>query len=85
MLERFGGGAFIFIFIRAIRVTDGVFCSQGAGGGDDYTETVGDVWARAGSGGSGRGGRFKKLNVLLASDAGFDLSEHSCGLICANA
>ena len=52
---------------------------------DDYTETVGDVWARAGSGGSGRGGRFKKLNVLLASDAGFDLSEHSCGLICANA
>ena len=70
---------------RAIRLTDGVFCSQGAGGGDDYTETVGDVWARAGSGGSGRGGRFKKLNVLLASDAGFDLSEHSCGLICANA
>ena len=84
-MERFGRGAFIFIFIRAIRLTDGVFCSQGAGGGDDYTETVGDVWARAGSGGSGRGGRFKKLNVLLASDAGFDLSEHSCGLICANA
>ena len=23
--------------------------------------------------------------MLLASDAGFDLSEHSCGLICANA
>ena len=29
--------------------------------------------------------RFEKLNVLLAADAGFDLSEHSVGLICANA
>ena len=33
----------------------------------------------------GSGGRFEKLNVLLAADAGFDLSEHSVGLICANA
>lgn len=33
----------------------------------------------------GQGGRFSDLSVLLASDAGFDLSEHSCGLICANA
>jgi hypothetical protein len=31
------------------------------------------------------GGRFENLSVLLAADAGFDLSEHSCGLICANA
>ena len=57
--------------------------AEGAGGGDDYEETVGDVWARAGTGATG--GRFDKLDVLLASDAGFDLSEHSCGLICANA
>ena len=33
----------------------------------------------------GSGGRFEKLDVLLAADAGFDLSEHSVGLICANA
>ena len=33
----------------------------------------------------GSGGRFENLNVLLAADAGFDLSEHSVGLICANA
>jgi hypothetical protein len=32
----------------------------------------------------GTGGRFENLNVLLAADAGFDLSEHSVGLICAN-
>ena len=32
----------------------------------------------------GSGGRFENLNVLLAADAGFDLSEHSVGLICAN-
>lgn len=57
--------------------------AEGASGGDDYEETVGDVWARAGTGATG--GRFDKLDVLLASDAGFDLSEHSCGLICANA
>ena len=31
------------------------------------------------------GGGFENLSVLLAADAGFDLSEHSCGLICANA
>ena len=31
------------------------------------------------------GGLFENLSVLLAADAGFDLSEHSCGLICANA
>ena len=49
----------------------------------EYEETVGDVWARAGTG--AMGGRFDTLDVLLASDAGFDLSEHSCGLICANA
>ena len=30
------------------------------------------------------GGYFEQLNVLLATDAGFDLSEHSVGLICAN-
>ena len=33
----------------------------------------------------GSGGRFEKLNVRLAAEAGFDLSEHSVGLICANA
>jgi hypothetical protein len=33
----------------------------------------------------GRGGSFSNLSVLLAADAGFDLSEHSVGLICANA
>jgi hypothetical protein len=33
----------------------------------------------------GKGGQFADLSVLLASGAGFDLSEHSCGLICANA
>ena len=33
----------------------------------------------------GDGGAFANLDVLLASDAGFDLSEHSCGLLCANA
>jgi len=33
----------------------------------------------------GSGGRFERLDVLLAADAGFDLSEHSVGLICANA
>jgi hypothetical protein len=33
----------------------------------------------------GDGGAFTNLDVLLASDAGFDLSEHSCGLLCANA
>ena len=27
----------------------------------------------------------ERLDVLLAADAGFDLSEHSVGLICANA
>jgi hypothetical protein len=32
----------------------------------------------------GTGGRFENLNVLLAADAGFDLSEHSVGLLCAN-
>ena len=57
--------------------------AEGAGGGDAFEETVGDVWARAGTG--AMGGRFDTLDVLLASDAGFDLSEHSCGLICANA
>ena len=41
--------------------------------------------ASAPRGYSGSGGRFEKLDVLLAADSGFDLSEHSVGLICANA
>ena len=31
------------------------------------------------------GGYFSQLDVLLATDAGFDLSEHAVGLICTYA
>jgi hypothetical protein len=45
----------------------------------------GEVEASPGRVVGGRGGSFSNLSVLLAADAGFDLSEHSVGLICANA
>ena len=57
------------------------------GGGEDAEEgtsmQMGD--GAGGGGGGGGGGRWEGLSCLLASDSGFDLSEHSCGLICANA
>lgn len=49
-------------------------------GDDVFDELVGEGGMKA-----GKGGVFLDLSVLLASGAGFDLSEHSCGLICANA
>ena len=54
-----------------------------AKGGTNTGEVSDDVAADVG--GKGKGGVFSDLSVLLANGPGFDLSEHSCGLICANA
>ena len=67
--------------------------SWGGGGGSAYAAAAANVETTGGDAGTlvaedphgSGGGRFVDLNVLLASDNGFDLSEHSCGLICANA
>ena len=56
-----------------------------AKGGAHSGEVSDDDDVAADVGGKGKGGVFSDLSVLLANGPGFDLSEHSCGLICANA
>ena len=77
----------------------GASCVRGVGGSDgessgatrahrgelDWLELDAFDGALPVTGTRGSGGRFEKLDVLLAADSGFDLSEHSVGLICANA
>ena len=79
-----GSGMKVAKAVAAGSIDDGDDCAWdgggGGGGGGGGNGTDAEYAA-----GQAEGGKFAALNVLLASDAGFDLSEHSCGLICANA